>query len=240
MSAPIRRRSRLRLLAPRLVLAAAALALTGSLALALHVRRVTVEGVEGAVRAQVEEVLTAAVGSPTLAVRAEDLRAAVLQQVSWVAEAAVSVSLDGVVRCSVVRREPVAVLTDSTPPVLVDATGRALGEPLPGLPTPALELVAFGAHPEERATLLAALPSLQAAWGAPARRVERLGPRDVALQFDDGPLQVLADPSRPEGLTEGLQVLTAWKRQALPPVESLDVRMPERVVVRLRRQEGGA
>lgn len=240
MSAPIRRRSRLRRSAPRLALAAAAVVLTGSIAAALQVRRVVVEGVAGPVLDQVRAVLAAAVGSPTIVVRAEELRAAVLHQVAWVADAAVSVSLDGVVRCAVTLRQPVAVLRDGPQPILVDESGRILGTAIAGTPTPALELVDFAPHPEERAALLAALPTLQATWGGEARRVERLGPRDVAIEFSEAPLRVVADPSRPEGLAAGRAVLAAWERQSLPPVVSVDVRVPGRVALLPAQVEGGA
>lgn len=240
MSGPIRRRSRLRFLAPRLALATAAVVLTGSIAAALQVRRVMVEGVGGPVLQQVEAVLAAAVGSPTLVVRAEELRAAVLHQVSWVADAAVTVSLDGVVHCAATLRQPVAVLTGGAQPLLVDDSGRILGEPMAGAPSPSLELVAYAPHPEERAALLAALPSLQATWGGQVRRAERLGPRDVALQFADSPLLVLADPSRPLGLAAGRAVLTAWERHSLPAASRLDVRVPGRVALLPAPVEGGA
>ncbi len=239
MSAPIRRRSRLRRLAPRLGLAAAAVVLTGSIAAALQVRRVVVEGASGAVLERVQEVLAAAVGSPTLVVRAEELRATVLHEVAWVADAAVSVSLDGVVHCAVTLRRPVAVLADGTPPVLIDDEGRVLGEAVGGLPLPSLQLLAFAAHPEERAALLAALPAIEAAWGGPVRSVERLGPRDVAITFADTSFSVVADPSHPAGLAAGRVVLAAWQRHSLGTVRRLDVRMPGRVFVQPAPAEGG-
>lgn len=240
MSAPIRRRSALRRWAAYVALAGAAAALTASIAAALQVRRVVVEGAAGAVLDQVQEVLAAAVGSPTLGVRAEELRAAVLQQVAWVEDAAVSVSLDGVVHCTVTLRQPAAVLADGTRPLLIDGTGRILGEPLPGVPLPTLQLVAYGAYPEERAALLAALPAIEAAWGGPVRSVERLGPRDVAISFVGTSLQVVADPSRPADLAAGRAVLAAWERHFPAAVGRLDVRVPGRVAVQAALGEGGA
>jgi len=239
VSGPVRRRRRLRLFLPQLALSAFLVGLTGSMAVALQVRRVVVEGVEGAVRTQVEAVLAAAVGSPTLTVRAEELRAAVLSQVSWVAEAAVTVSLDGVVYCAVTLHRPVAVLADGAPPQLVDANGRILGEPQPGGSLPPLELVGFTAYPAERAALLAALPALQAAWGDEVRRVRRLTFRDVALTFVGSELEVLVDPSHPAALAEGKAVQAAWERHGLPSMARLDVRVPGRAAVLLAREEGG-
>ncbi len=231
MSGLIRRRPRWHSLIPRLTLAVGAVALTGSIAAALQVRRVHVEGVGAPIRTQVEEVLAAAVGSSTLTVRAEELRAAVLHQVPWVADAAVSVSLDGVVHCAVTLRRPMALLVDGARSLLVDDSGRVLGEPQGEAFLPRLELIGFAAHPEERATLLAALPALETAWGGEVRRVERLGPRDVALQFVEGPPLVIADPSHPERLKEGRTVLTAWTRRFPTAVQRLDVRTPGRVAV---------
>ncbi len=240
MSAPVRRRSRLLPLVPRLALAAAAVVLTGSIAAALQVRRVVVEGAAGPILDQVKVVLNTAVGSPTIAVRAEELRAAVLHQVAWVADAAVSVSLDGVVHCAVTLRRPVAVLADGARPVLVDDGGRVLGEPIAGVPVPALKLLAFAPHPEERAALLAALPALQASWGGEVQSVERLGPRDVALSFAGTALRVVADPSRPADLAAGRTVLAAWARRSPAAVSRLDVRVPGRVAVLPAPTEGGA
>lgn len=231
MSGLIRRRPRWHSLIPRLALAVGAVVLTGSIAAALQVRRVHVEGVGPPIRSQVEEVLATAVGSPTLTVRAEELRAAVLHQVPWVADAAVSVSLDGVVHCSLTLRRPMAVLVDGARSLLVDESGRILGEPQGQTPLPPLELIGFAVHPEERATLLAALPALQAAWGGEVQRVERLGPRDVALQFVEGPPVVIADPSHPARLKDGRAVLMAWAQRFPTTVQRLDVRTPGRVAV---------
>ncbi|MEP0775728.1 MAG: hypothetical protein HRF46_15380 [Acidobacteriota bacterium] len=231
MSGLIRRRPRWHSLIPRLALVVGAVVLTGSIAAALQVRRVHVEGVGAPIRTRVEEVLAAAVGSPTLTVRAEELRAAVLHQVPWVADAAVSVSLDGVVHCAVTLRRPMALLVDGARFLLVDDSGRILGEAQGESPLPSLELIGFAAHPEERATLLAALPALETAWGGEVRRVERLGPRDVALQFVDGPAVVIADPSHPARLADGRAVLTAWTQRFPTAVQRLDVRAPGRVAV---------
>lgn len=239
MSAPIRRRAGVRRWLPRLTLAAALAVLTGSIAAALQVRRVVVEGASGPVVEQVHAVLATALGSPTIAVRAEELRAAVLQKVAWVAEAAVSVSLDGEVRCALTLRRPVAVLADGPQLLLVDDSGRVLGEPFAGFPVPGLELVGFAAQPKERAALLAALPALQASWGGKARRVQRLGPRDVAISFDGNALPVVADPSHPEGLAAGRAVLTAWQRSSPAAVRRLDVRVPGRVALLPAPAESG-
>ena len=239
MSAPVRRHAGVRRWLPRLTVAVALAVLTGSIAAALQVRRVVVEGATGPIVEQVHAVLAAALGSPTLVMRAEELRAAVLNQVAWVAEAAVSVSLDGVVRCAVTLRRPIAVLADGPQPLLVDDGGRVLGEPVASTPIPPLELIGFGAHPEERAALLAALPALQASWGGTVRRVQRLGPRDVAIFFDGAALHVVADPSRPEGLAAGRTVLAAWQRFSPAAVRRLDVRVPGRVALLPASAESG-
>lgn len=240
MSGPIRRRSRLRLLLPQFAVLGCLAAVTASVAVALQVRRVVVEGGEEAVRAQVEAVLAAAVGSPTLTVRADELRAAVLRQVSWVAEAAVSVSLDGVVHCAVTLRQPAAVVRDNDQIQLVDASGCLLGPPIPGISLPELELIGFAGYPEERVALLEVVPALERAWGAKVRRVKRLAVSDVALTFAGSELEVIADPTRPGALAEGRAVLAAWERHSLPAVARLDVRVPGRVAVRPASAEGGA
>ena len=217
------RRTAVRLL-PLVVLAACA----ATLAQALQVRELRVTGTQRFPAAEVERALRVAFGTPTVAVRPEELRAAV-RQIPWVADAEVRVSLDGVVACTVRERPPVAVATDNGRRTLVDAEGTLLAPALTA--TPSLELAGFGAHPYERASVLAAIPAFEAAWGARVIRVTRLASRDVTLEFAGGICPIAVDPAAPAGLVTARVVLRAWLAAHESAPLRLDVRVPGRVAV---------
>ncbi len=217
-----------RKLALRVLPCALAIAGAGTLAAALQVREVRVTGVRRFQVREVETVLRAAVGSPTVSARAGDLRDRV-RALPWVKDATVTVSLDGIVSCNVVERTPVAVEVDSGVGRLVDADGRllALARPSESL----LEIDGFASHPEERAEVLSAAPAFSRCWGRALRRVERLGPHDVALHFADTAFPVLADPRDPGALTAARAVLAAWlTAEKLAPLR-MDARVAGRVAV---------
>ncbi len=227
MSGPVRHRRPWRRVVTRVLQAGAVLAVTAALAAALQVREVRVSGTRRFPARDVEAVLRAALGSPTVATRAGALRSSVLA-VPWVADASVQVSLDGVVTCSVTEREPAAVLQDAGVRRLVDREGRILGPAPDG--GSLLELDGFTPFPEESAVLLAAVPALERTWGARLERVERVGPSDVALHFAGTDLPVLAAPTKPAGLAAARRVLTAWTATRPAPVR-LDARVSGLVAV---------
>jgi cell division protein FtsQ len=217
-------RRALRIGAPALAL----LGLSGTLAVALQVREVKVTGVVRFSAREVETVLHSALGTPTIATRAERLRTAVLA-IPWVAEATVKVSLDGIVSCAVSERQPIAFTRECGELQLIDAQGHVLGPYSADLGL--LRLDGFAPFPEERAHTLVALRSCETVWGARVERVERLGPHDVALRFaGDGPL-VLADPANSAALAIGRQVLAAWPASRLGVARRIDVRVPGLVAV---------
>ena len=228
MSTFLRTRRLLPRIATRTLLVLGVIAVTATLAAALQVRRVRVTGTHRFPASEIEAVLDTALGTPTIAARAGELRARVCA-VPWVADATVRISLDGVVSCTVVERTPVALAVDGGTRELLDAEGRVLGparnDSLP------LELDGFAPHPEERAVVLAIVPTLQGSWGDTLRRVERLGPRGVALQFAATPFPVLADPDDPRALAAARRVLEAWRTAGEPPPLRLDARVAGRVAL---------
>jgi hypothetical protein len=228
VSPALRHRRLLTRLAARALPVLAVAALTATLAAALQVRRVRVTGTHRFPARTIETLLQAAIGTPTVAARADELRARVCA-VPWVADATVRVSLDGVVSCRVVERVPVAVAVDGSSRVLVDAEGRLLA-PAQG-PTDLLEIDGFAAHPEEREAILTAASDLQRSWTGTLHRVERLGPDSVSLEFAGTPFPVLADPADPQALAAGRQVLDAWLAAGQPPPVRLDARVPGRVAL---------
>jgi hypothetical protein len=197
------------------------------LAAALQVREVRVLGAHRFNSRDVEAVLRSALGSPTIATRAGALRDRV-RAVPWVADATVRVSLDGVVTCAVLEREPVAVAVDSGVFRLVDREGRLLASvsSTPGL----LRLDGFAPFPEERSAFLAARSDLERAWGAGIEVAQRLGPHDVALQFAGTSPAILADPGRSAELIAARRVLAAWSAKRPVPIR-LDARVAGRVAV---------
>lgn len=202
--------------------------LGATLAAALQIREVRVEGPRRFPVAEVEKRLHAALGSMTLTVRATDLRDVVCE-LPWVEDATVRVTLDGTVHCQVREREPVACTRDGELLALVDARGHLLG-PATGT-TPGLELVGFAPHPTERVAVLAALPALAQTWGLDPVRVDRVGPRDVALWFPGVPCAVLVDPLQPAQLLLARRVLEAWLGAGEAAPQRLDARIANRVAV---------
>ena len=217
------RRTVVRLLPLLLVVACAA-----TLAQALQVRELQVTGTRRFPAADVERALRVALGTPTVAVRPEELRT-IIRQIPWVADAEVRVSLDGVVACTVRERLPVAVAADNGRRTLLDAEGTLLA-PAVG-PAPSLELSGFGAHPYERASALAAIPRFEAAWGGRVTRVTRLASRDVTLEFEGGACPVVVDPAAPVGLVTARAVLRAWLAEYKTAPLRLDARVSGRVAV---------
>jgi cell division septal protein FtsQ len=228
VSGPVRGRRSWPRLAGRVLPAIALLGLTATLAAALQVREVRVTGTRLFPPREVEAVLQRALGTPTVAARAGDLRASV-RALPWVEDATVRVSLDGIVSCAVVERTPVAVAVDHGPPRLVDREGRLLAPA--EMPTSLLELDGFAAYPEERAAVLASVQALQRGWDGRLERVERLASHDVTLRFADTPFPVLADPGDPQGLRDARRVFTAWMRAHNPAPLRMDARVAGRIAV---------
>lgn len=224
----IRPRRPWRRLAGRAFVLLVLLALTATLAAALHIREVRVTGCRRFPAREVEHVLRSALGTPTVAARPDDLRAAV-RGVRWVSDAQVRVSLDGIVSCAVEERVPVAVAEDVGERALLDVSGKILG-PAAG-DAPALTLAGFAPYPDERAMVLAAVPRLEEAWGGRLIAARRLGPADVALTFADTAFPVLADPGAPECLAAARRVAAAWMASVGAPPMRLDARVRDRVLV---------
>ena len=228
MSGPVRHRRTWRRLARRAAQVALVLALPTTLALALQVRQVRVVGAHRFPAREVEAALRSALGTPTIAARAEQLRT-IVRSVPWVADASVRVSLDGVVTCTLTERAPAAIGLDAGERRLLDAEGRVLGAAEPGAGL--LELDGFGAVPEERAAALAAVATLESRWGGALERIERVGPADVALHFKGTATTVVADPAAPENLDAAQRVLRAWAASGRPAPVRVDVRVAARAAV---------
>lgn len=228
MSGIVRHRRRWRRLAVRLAAVGACAALTATLAAALQAHAIRVEGASRFRAADVESALRFALGTPTVALRAETLRDAA-RSVPWVADAQVQISIDGVVRCDVAERQPVATAVDGGSRSMLDAEGRLLGEPAGTIPGP--ELHGFAADAEGRAAVLRMVAGAERLWGARLLRAQRLGPRDVLLTFADSECVALVDPAAPERLEVARRVVAAWTAATQAPPQRVDVRVAGRVAL---------
>ncbi len=209
--------------------ALAVCAVFAGLAAGLQVRRVDVSGTHRFPAAQVEHTLESALGRPTVSVRAQALRDAVLA-LGWVADATVRIGFDGTVHCTVVERTPVAVAVDGPRPMLLDADGRVLAPADGAAVGPALR--GFAAYPEQRRRILRSVPALERAWRAPVVAIDRLGPGDAAIRFADFDGLVVIDPQRPGAVAGGRDVLRAWIERTGTPPERIDVRAQTWVMLR--------
>lgn len=228
MSAHVTRRRGLRTVMVRALPLVILVGLTATLAIALQVRQVRVEGVRSFPARDVEQALHTALGTPTFTARPEALRA-LARTVPWVDDARVRVSLDGIVVCTVTERSAVALEVDGGHHVLLDATGALLGPA--GERTDLLELDGFGPYPEERAAVLAAARRLERAWTAKLVKVARVSDQDVEVTFADTPCAIVLDPNEPSTLLTARAVLEAWRRQRGGEPLRIDARIAERLAV---------
>jgi cell division septal protein FtsQ len=228
MSGIVRHRRLLRRLATRVLPALLVLGLTATLVAAIQVRQVLVTGAHRFAAREVETVLRSALGTPTIAARASELRDSV-RALPWVADATVRISLDGLVSCAIIERTPVAVAVDPGVRQFLDGEGRLLAPA--GTGGSFLELDGFAAYPEERAAVLAAATRLERCWNDRLQRIERVGPHDIALGFAGTSFPVLADPESPQLLVPARKVLDAWLASRRSAPLRVDARVPGRVAV---------
>lgn len=222
-----RRRPWRRVVFTLLVIVALA-ATAGTLVASLQVKDIQVAGARQFPAADVTRALDWAMGVPTVTLRADDLRSSLLA-LPWVADAAVRITLDGSILCTIQEKSPAAVAIDGLDRLLLDELGTALGAEsgASGL----LELSGFAGFPDDRAAALAVRDRLESHWGAPLLRLERRGLRVGRLTFADTPVVVDADLTCPEAVQSARAVLAAWSLDRRPLPSRLDVRVPGRVVV---------
>lgn len=200
---------------------------------ALQIQRVQVEGVQLFDPQPVREALEEVMGKSPFWASAWALREKVLA-IPWVGDAQVAIDLDGTVVCRVKERQPAAVLGDETPQQFVDSFGHILG---PAKNSQGhVHLFGFASYPEERQKVLRLLPEVTALWGKGVQKCQRLGARDLAITFLDEPWVVVVDPSYPEALPLGKQVLAAWGQTSLPLPTRLDLRVPGRIFVQISEE----
>lgn len=203
-------------------------------ALGLELAEITVAGRGHTEPAALAEALEVRRGTPMLVVDLEAMRARI-EALPWVRSAAVTRRLPDGLHVRVVERTPVARWTDKGATHLIDADGTAFAPS---------DASAFGRLPriegEGARKAAASLAGLLADAPALAEKVEsarRHGDRRWDIRLTNGLVVMLPD--------DGAAV--AWRRFAelaarhgllAGDVLAVDLRLPDRVVVRLRRPLG--
>lgn len=210
----------------------AVVAATANAGLAVHDIRI-----EGNARTPREKVLAALglrLGEPMLGF---DLKAARerVETLPWVAGARIERQLPGVVKVAVREREAIAIWQRQGRHVLVDAAGESIAvdvRPFGHLPV----LVGDDApdHAGELMAVLARAPELKAR----VRAAVRLGARrwDVVLDDVDAGITVRLPETGADAAWQRLAALEAERALLTPRVAVVDLRLPDRLV--LRRRDG--
>lgn len=194
----------------------------------VEVREVFVTGVSSSQEARVRDALQrSALGMTTLAVREDELRAAVAPYAS-VADLRVDAGFPHRLSIEVVERRPAALAVYGTTRVPVDGDGRLLRgvRPEAGLPLLRLDRLPSGARVRERAPRAAI--SVLAGVPEPLRgRIEGIAsePRGLRLELREGPDLVFGSASRVRAKwLAASRVLAASSAQGATYV---DLRVPE-------------
>ncbi len=229
----------------------AALAVLTGLALSplLQAREIDVHGADGARAEAVHERASASLGEP-LALIDTGAAAERVAALSWVGEAAVERSPPSTLVVRVTEREPLLVLEAASGSWLVDRDAVVIGggaqEGLPRVAAPEAEVRAGQELDSEGAReAVAVVAALAEGVRERVAHVEVTGPRGLLLRLDaehDTAVR-LGDSERLDDKVEALELLLVDLAERaggapgeLDAVEEIDVRNPDRPVV---RREGG-
>ena len=157
-----------------------------------------------------------------------------LEEIGWIASARVERHLPDTIRVSIVERVPVAIWQRKGDFVLVDASGAVIGRD--GIDRYRELKVVVGEDAPEHAQALMAMLSEHPALMARVKAAVRSGGRRWNLRMDNG-----IDVRLPE-----TDAFVAWDRLAkyesqhkllARDIGSIDLRLPDRVVVKVRRPD---
>lgn len=195
----------------------------------LPVRSIVVEGRSLTPEPRLREALGVSKGDKLLAVPLDAARARI-ERLTWVQHATLERRLPGTLVVQITERHPFALWQTGGKFVLIDRAGQVVAEADPAKDAAALPLVVGAGAPERAAALLdqlAALPALRARVAAAVR----VGERRWNLRLNNG-----ADVLLPEGAEAPAmaRLMELHSAQALldRPVQALDLRLPDRLVVR--------
>jgi len=198
----------------------------------LRVDQVVIEGRTSTPEPLLRAALGVSVGDKLLGFSLDAARARI-EGLSWVQHATVERRLPGAIVVHLIERRPFAVWQNAGKFVLIDRTGQVVTDENPAKDAVAfstLPLVVGLGAPEHAAALLdllTAQPSLRARVSA----VVRVGERRWNLHLNNG-----ADVLLPEGAEAAAlaKLVEMQDTQALldRPLQTLDLRLPDRLVVR--------
>ena len=195
----------------------------------LPVRSIVVEGRSLTPEPRLREALGVSKGDKLLGVSLDAARARI-ERLTWVQHATLERRLPGTLVVQITERHPFALWQTGGKFVLIDRAGQVVAEADPAKDAAALPLVVGAGAPERAAALLdqlAALPALRARVAAAVR----VGERRWNLRLNNG-----ADVLLPEGAEAPAmaRLMELHSAQALldRPVQALDLRLPDRLVVR--------
>jgi len=187
--------------------------------------------------AQLAAALGVKVGDPTLGFSVAEARAR-LEKLTWVQSATVERQLPGQIKVSLVERSPFAVWQNNQKFVLIDRDGNIVADQDVAVFAKELPLVVGPGAPEAAAALIAALDAQPVLHGRVLAAV-RVGERRWNLRLTNG-----TDVMLPEGAeTQALARLVEMQNEhALldRPAQAVDMRLPDRLVVRPRPDPGAA
>lgn len=199
-----------------------------------EIRKVTLMGRDRAAREEIETALGPLVGESILHLDLSEARARV-EEIGWVRAAAVSRLLPDTVHVSVRERAPVAVWQMSGRLQLVDVDGAIIRE-IGAYEYSSLPLIVGAGAPEAAADLLKALEAHPALGTATAALV-RVGERRWNMRLRNGLDVKLPDAGFAYAL-DALAALDAAHGLLDQSLEYIDLRDPERMVVRRRGEAG--
>lgn len=195
----------------------------------LPVRSIVVEGRSLTPEAKLREALGVSKGDKLLGVSLDAARTRI-ERLTWVQHATLERRLPGTLVVQVTERHPFAVWQNGGKFMLIDRAGQVVAEADPAKDAAALPLVVGAGAPERAAALLdqiAALPTLRAHVVAAVR----VGERRWNLRLGNGADVLLPEGAEAPAMARLVELHTA---QALldRPVQALDLRLPDRLVVR--------
>ena len=198
----------------------------------LPVRSIVVEGRALTPEPKLREALGVSKGDKLLGVPLDAARARI-ERLTWVQHATLERRLPGTLVVQITERHPFALWQTGGKFVLIDRAGQVVADQDPAKDRDAfaaLPLVVGAGAPERAAALLdqlAALPALRAHVVAAVR----VGERRWNLRLNNGADVLLPEGAEAPAMARLMELHTA---QALldRPVQALDLRLPDRLVVR--------
>ena len=198
----------------------------------LPVRGIVVEGRSLTPEPKLREALGVSKGDRLLGVSLDAARARI-ERLTWVQHATLERRLPGTLVVQITERHPFALWQTGGKFVLIDRAGQVVADQDPAKDAAAfaaLPLVVGAGAPERAAALLdqlATLPALRARVAAAVR----VGERRWNLRLNNGADVLLPEGAEAPAMARLMELHTA---QALldRPVQALDLRLPDRLVVR--------